>query len=205
MSLGLILPLREYVWEDQSKSFWPGNTARPLLFFLSLSSLLFPPSSSLFSLSSFLFPLSLSLPPLPSFLFSLFSFRVPSYPVIWLQGGIAFAVWIAYGVFQNRRSDAIRAQVDSIPRSRRGLLAAALFVVAAMVLLGGLGLVLQRGGFTPQGMTPLAWGIVTLLGLAFVHAQTMATAMLVTLIQGSVTNKPDATSINRAPEGLKRK
>jgi hypothetical protein len=91
--------------------------------------------------------------------------------------------------------------VDAIPRSRRGLLAAALFVVAAMVLLGGLGLVLQRGGFTSNGMTPAAWIIVTLLGLAFIHAQTMATAMLVTLVQPGVTNEPDPTSINRTSDG----
>jgi hypothetical protein len=66
-----------------------------------------------------------------------------------------------------------------------------------MVLLGGLAIINQRGGFTSSGMTPLAWLATTLLGLAFVHAQTMGMAMLVSLVQENVTNGPDATSINR--------
>jgi hypothetical protein len=117
--------------------------------------------------------------------------------VIWLQGGIAFAVWIAYGVFQSRKSQQIRIQVGAIPRTQRGLAGVALFLVGAMVLFGGLAIVLNQGGFTQSGMTPLAWVIVTALGLAFVHAQTMGMAMLVSLIQEGVTNIGDATSMNR--------
>src|SRR5437868_786755 len=105
---------------------------------------------------------------------------------MWLQGGISFVLWIAYGVVQSRRSGAIRAQVVQLGPAHRGILGAALFVVGAMVLIGGLSIVLQRGGFTPSGMTPLAWLTITLLGLAFVHAQTMGMAMLVSLIQENV-------------------
>ena len=112
---------------------------------------------------------------------------------------MAFALWIAYGIYQSRRSNAIRMQVMAIPRARRGVLGAALFVVGAMVLLGGLGLVLQRGGFTSGGLTPVAWLVVAILGLLFVHAQTMATALLVSLVQQGVTNGSDTASINRTP------
>jgi hypothetical protein len=119
--------------------------------------------------------------------------------VVWLQGGLSFLIWIGYGVVQNRRSQLIRGQVGRMPKGQRGGLGAALLVVGAMVLLGGLAIVLQQGGFTNTGMTPIAWLAVSILGLAFVHAQTMGTAMLISLIQENVTNRPDAASINRSP------
>ncbi len=119
--------------------------------------------------------------------------------MIWIQGGASFLLWIGYGYLQSRRSAAIRRQVGQIPRSRRGILGAALFLVGMMVLFGGLGLVLRQGGFTANGMTPAGWIVVTLLGLAFVHAQTMGTALLVSMIQRDVTNEVESASINRAP------
>lgn len=81
-----------------------------------------------------------------------------------------------------------------MPRTMRGILGAALFLVGAMVLIGGLAIILHLGGFGEEGMTMGAWLAVTLLGLAFVHAQTMGTAMLVTLIQENVTKpRPGAS------------
>lgn len=100
-------------------------------------------------------------------------------------------------MIQSRRSHLIREQVATLSRARRGTTGAALFLVGAMVLIGGLAIVLQQGGFTSQGMTSLAWIAVTALGLAFVHAQTMGMAMLVSLIQENVTNEGGAASINR--------
>jgi hypothetical protein len=120
--------------------------------------------------------------------------------VIWIQGGVSFLLWIAYGVIQSRRSHLIRKQVESISPTRRGILGASLFLVGAMVLIGGLAIILQNGGFTPGGLTPLAWLGATTLGLAFVHAQTMGMAMLVSLIHVAVTNASESTSFNRAPE-----
>ena len=118
--------------------------------------------------------------------------------MIWLQGALSFLVWIGYGVFQSRRSEKIRAQVGAIPRSTRGLLGAALFFVGAMVLLGGLFLVLRGGGFTASGMTAWAWLVVTVLGFAFVHAQTLGMAMLVSLVHENVTKARDSASMNRS-------
>lgn len=120
--------------------------------------------------------------------------------MIWIQGAVLFVLWIAYGVFQSRRSQAIRKRIGSIPPRRRGLVGASLFVVGGMVLIGGLGIVLQQGGFTANGMTPLAWVVVGLLGLGFVHAQTLATAALVSLAQENVTNGRSTSSMNRDPQ-----
>lgn len=119
--------------------------------------------------------------------------------MIFFQGGLSFLIWIGYGFLQSRNSRKIREQVGRMSRAQRGILGAALYLVGAMVLIGGLGIVLERGGFTNSGLTPIAWIVVVLLGLAFVHAQTMATAMLVSLIQLNVTNGPNAASINRTP------
>ena len=118
--------------------------------------------------------------------------------VVWLQGGFSFLIWIGYGVIQSRRSISIREKVDGMGRSLRGLVGAALFLVGAMVLIGGLGIILQAGGFTPAGLTLAAWIASTVLGLAFVHAQTMGTAMLVSLIHENVTNHNESASITRA-------
>ena len=93
--------------------------------------------------------------------------------VIWIQGGVSFLLWIAYGVIQSRRSYLIRKQVESINPTRRGILGASLFLVGAMVLIGGLAIILQNGGFTPGGLTPLAWLAATTLGLAFVDRKSV--------------------------------
>lgn len=119
--------------------------------------------------------------------------------MIWLQGAVAFLIWVGYGIVQFRRSYKIRRTVDAIPRARRSILGAALLVLGAMVLIGGLGMVLQNGGFTSAGMTPAAWFAVTILGLTFVHAQTLGASMLVSLIHESVTKEHDSASINTSP------
>lgn len=116
--------------------------------------------------------------------------------MIWWQGAISFLLWLAYGAYQSRRSAAIRKQVAAMSRTARGVLGAALFLVGAMVLIGGLAIILHLGGFGESGMTGGAWPAVTLLGLAFVHAQTMGTAMLVTLVQENVTKSRAGASFH---------
>lgn len=104
--------------------------------------------------------------------------------MLWAQGLVSFVVWILYGVFQTRRLAQVRAAVERVPRSRRGCLGALILLVAAGTLFGGLIGITAMGGFAGGGMTALGWLLVTLLGLGFVHAQTMAVAMLATLAQG---------------------
>jgi hypothetical protein len=119
--------------------------------------------------------------------------------VIWIQGAVSFLLWIGYGIFQSRRSHLIREQVGRMGRAQRGITGSMLFLVGAMVLIGGLAIVMQQGGFTSSGMTPVAWLTVSLLGLAFVHAQTMGMAMLVSLVHENVTNPGVAASIISTP------
>lgn len=87
-----------------------------------------------------------------------------------------------------------------MPRAQRGLTGAALFIVGVALLLIGLTAILRAGGFTSSGMTPLAWMSVALLGLAFVHAQMLGMAMLVSLVLPDVTIHRAPASTNKITE-----
>ncbi len=107
--------------------------------------------------------------------------------MIWLQGGLCFLIWLGYGVFQMRRAQEVRTWSVSIPRSKRGLLAAGLLVGSIIPIFAALTFSLKLNGFGPNGMKPIVWIAAALLGLLFVHGQTLATALLVTSAQESVT------------------
>jgi len=107
--------------------------------------------------------------------------------VIWLQGGISFLFWIAYGVVQNRRSGSVRAWALSVPRRRRTLIAVIWMFLSIALIFAVLTLCLHLNGFSNNGMTPIVWVVVTVFGVIFVHGQTMATALLVATAQESVT------------------
>jgi len=113
--------------------------------------------------------------------------RVYHRGVFWLQGGLCFFIWIAYGVIQTRRSKEIRTWAKSIPQARRGLLAAAVMLGAVVLIFAVLNIALLYNGFGAHGMTIPTWIGVACFGLAFVHGQTLATALLVTSAQESVT------------------
>ncbi len=116
--------------------------------------------------------------------------------VIWLQGGLCFLFWIAYGVIQNRRSEAIRTWALTIPRQRRTLLAAAFMIGSVAIMFGVLATCLRLNGFTKEGMAGWVCLVVGVFGLLFVHGQTMATALLVATVQESVTSRPSDSSNN---------
>lgn len=104
---------------------------------------------------------------------------------------LAFAIWIAYGVIQAKRWPVLRERMLAVPAARRKLLAPILMFSGAAGMLVGMSLIAQMGGIEVGQLKPWAWGAVTLLGLAFVHAQTMATLMIVSLI-GEQETQPTA-------------
>ena len=110
------------------------------------------------------------------------------YPrMIWLQGATCFLLWIAYGVVQTRRSQEIRIWASLMPKGKRVGLATAFMIGSIIVMFATLLGALQMKGFGPAGMTLMTWPIVGIVGLFFVHGQTMATALLLTTLQESVT------------------
>jgi hypothetical protein len=115
--------------------------------------------------------------------------------MIWIQGLICFAIWIAYGFVQSRRSDQIRGKISGQPRSKRAIGGAVIMLLGAGILFGVLVTAHSLGGFTDRGMTIPTFIAIAVAGLGFVHAQTMAMAMLVTLmLDGVVTSGRSSTS-----------
>lgn len=115
--------------------------------------------------------------------------------MIWLQGLACFALWVGYGIFKSRSSNDLRARLAKIPRQRKALAGAGYMILGAAILFAALMASHALGGFTPNGMTLPTWGIISITGLAFVHAQTMAMAMLVAMmIDGVVTSQPRPSS-----------
>jgi len=115
-------------------------------------------------------------------------------------GLIVFAAWLCYGVFQWRRSGRLLGRVKAMSPARRQGLATLLILGSAVLLLAGLyGIAALAPG--RHDLNVLQWFAVALLGLAFVHAQTMAAAMLISQAQFGVTQEDRPASTSRTPEG----
>jgi hypothetical protein len=121
--------------------------------------------------------------------------------VFWAQGVVCFLLWIGYGAIQARRSDKIRAKMSALGRGTRATLGGVLMIGGAAVLIAGGVVIEQIGGFTKTGMTALGWLVVAVVGLVFVHAQTMSFAMLVSLAQETVTNSHPSPSDHHNAQG----
>jgi len=117
--------------------------------------------------------------------------------MIWVQGGVCFLLWVGYGVYQTRRSDAVRRWAIGVPKTRRALLSAALMLSSTGIVFACLIAALKNGGFGNNGMTLVVWLGVALLGLLFVHAQTLATALLVLAAHQAVTDSRSGSSTNQ--------
>jgi len=103
--------------------------------------------------------------------------------MIWVQGLACFVLWVLYGVGRSRRTAKVRAWAATTPRASRGLMAGALFLLPAIAL-GALMIGLLKGNaVTSHGLEPWAWAAVAFVGIGYVHCQTLATALLVTLAQ----------------------
>ncbi len=78
-------------------------------------------------------------------------------------------------------------------------------MVCGAAILFATGIVAQlTGGFTSNGMTWYGWLLIALGGLAFVHAQTMAMALLVSIVQEGVTSTISASSDQESPDAEKK-
>lgn len=115
--------------------------------------------------------------------------------MIWLQGGLSAVVWVLCGVMLARRSGRLRERLAALPRTIRAVGGAVLLIASVLVLAFGVMGLNALGGLTPNGMTPLGWIGITLLGAVFVVGQTFAMACQVSLIVDPVTpgDRPAST------------
>lgn len=114
--------------------------------------------------------------------------------MFWAQALLSFGLWVVYGVVQARRAARIRAWAKGVSPTLRGLWAAGLFLGGAGLMLGALLSMAARNGISPQGIAPWAWILLSLAGVAFVHAQTLAMALLLASAQPTVTSERAAAS-----------
>lgn len=122
--------------------------------------------------------------------------------MFWVQGGTAFLLWIAYGVYQARRAQKVRQWALSVSPTKRGLTSAGLFLGSLPVLFGGLALVNALGGFGRDRMTAWAWILITLVGFAFVHLQTLGMALLVVAAQNNNVTPDSAEASDTKSQSL---
>jgi len=122
--------------------------------------------------------------------------------VFWAQALSSFGLWIAYGVYQSRRSAKVRAWAQRFSPASRGLAAAGLFLTAALVMFGGLMAIITGKGLGPSGLAGWAWLLVVCVGLVFVHIQTLAMALLVVSAQEAVTRERRDASETSTRQGI---
>ncbi len=117
-----------------------------------------------------------------------------------LSTWVMFAVWIAYGVFQWRRSHILLPGLLKIPRNKRPMRATLWLFGSAAFLLAALYATFLAGGFPKEGITPAAWCVCLVTGLIFVHGQTLAGALLVSVAVTPVS--PDASQSKKDETSL---
>jgi hypothetical protein len=116
-----------------------------------------------------------------------------------LPGSVVFVLWLCYGAVLWRRGSAVIEYLAGVPEKRRKVLGSALLFGSAFLLLGGLFGISQMGK-PGADLNVLQWIAVALLGLVFVHCQSFAAAMLISLGNMRVTVVKGVTSSNQAPE-----
>jgi uncharacterized membrane protein len=102
---------------------------------------------------------------------------------MWLQGGVAFVLWILYGASLARPFEQARWVKRAARFSRRGLLACMSMLVAAFLLFIVLLLIRALNGLSEDGLKFWAWLVVVATGLAFIKLQTFALVLVLANLQ----------------------
>lgn len=104
--------------------------------------------------------------------------------MIWLQGGICFVFWIAFGLLIRRHSDRVRDRMANRSRGVRVALGSVVLLGSAALLFLGLYGIYALGGLVNGQLTLWAVPLVLVFGLVFIYLQILAAAAMITLIQG---------------------
>ena len=113
-----------------------------------------------------------------------------------MQASISFAVWILYGILLARRASRPEAKLKKLSRHSRAVLGPLLMMGGGAVLLGAIALVATLHGIGGNSLTIWAWLVITAGGLAFIHMQSRAALLMVSL---AIESEP--TGGGQASEG----
>jgi hypothetical protein len=121
--------------------------------------------------------------------------------VLVAQCVVSFLTWIAYGAFEWRRRERVRAKIAVLPRTGRVLGGAAMLLLGAAWLLGGLLAVQSLRGIERGALVPWAWLAVTLIGLGFVYSQTQAVAMMISVVlESDTSHRPESSMMQNTKD-----
>ncbi|HLK13187.1 MAG TPA: hypothetical protein VKT78_00145 [Fimbriimonadaceae bacterium] len=117
----------------------------------------------------------------------------------------SFLVWIASGVFIARRAKAANRPTPS--PTAAAALGALIFILSAVVLLGGLAWVAQSAGPVKAGLKPVTWLAITALGALFTAGQAEAASLVLRSLapRSEVTDAPRDPSCTSSSSRLKVK
>lgn len=94
-----------------------------------------------------------------------------------------FVLWLGYGVWLWRRAPVWSPRIQGLSRTAKGLGGTLLLFLGAGVLLGGLASLGPLGLAHGDRLEPGGWAVAGLVGLAFVHAQVLAVALMMALVR----------------------
>ncbi|MEQ1820978.1 MAG: hypothetical protein ABL949_00535 [Fimbriimonadaceae bacterium] len=89
-----------------------------------------------------------------------------------------FGLWLAYGILLWRNSRALFAKLRQIPRNRRVLAGSGLLFGSAALLLA---VMIGLYQLSPNGISPLAWIIISVAGAGFIHCQVLAAGLFMSM------------------------
>ncbi len=116
------------------------------------------------------------------------------------QGLACFVLWIAYGFWMRQRAASMAQRLSLASKSLRITLGSLGFFVSAGLLIGGLYGIQALGGIRGGSLTGWAWAAVAVLGLGFIHLQTLCALALVTNIRRDNVGPTQPSNSSAAPK-----
>jgi hypothetical protein len=111
------------------------------------------------------------------------------------QLALSFGIWITYGIWRRRRADRLRDKMALLSRRLRVGLSIGSLILSAVILFAGLSVFSSYRGIQEGPYSGWLWFAMTLVGLVFVHMQTLGSVAMVSVVledQRNLQNRRNA-------------
>lgn len=115
--------------------------------------------------------------------------------MIWLQAGLCFLIWIAYGFRLRGLAPQLRERMRTASSGRRVAIGSAGLLLGLALLLAGLYGLAAAGAVAGGTLTWWGWIGCAAIGLVFIHMQVLGAAAMITLIMEQETASTGGTSV----------